>query len=479
MYRKAFAILAIAAAALAQDVIQPGGPLPTAAPTRAATVQGSYIVSFAPGTPAAERANTALAAGALLRHNYATVSAMAVTVPNDAALETIRRNPRVTSITPDHVITTRAKGGPKPPPPPPPTLAPPVSFDTRQVVSVEVQRVGWPTPTSHGQNIGVAVVDSGIDFQHPDLAPSPTSFSAFGASCDDDGGHGTHVAGMIGALNNSIGIIGVAPAATLYCVKVLTNVLTGSDATIIAGLDWIAQNANTVTPPIRVVNMSLGRPLDTSIGETLANSVLRPLVQDLYNMGIVVVASAGNDELLQVSDMVPSGFPEVISVASTTAAHGVRTCVLFGIPGLTDVQADTASDFTTDGAGVTISAPGEQHTDIVALGSAGCVGLQYGTLSTTMNTNGATRKIPSGAGLFEARGTSFAAPLVSGVVARLLQTGTVTGSGSGLVEGVRTWITTHASRPNEAPLTHPWSDGGELVVQSFDGIREGIVQAPF
>lgn len=483
MYRYAFAILAfIATTALAQDVIQPGGALPSRSSQGAAAIPRAYIVSFAPGTSAAERANTALAAGAPLRHNYASVSAMAVTVPNDAALESIRRNPRVTRITPDHVISTQARGGGgKPPGVGGGGGVPPVSFDTRQVVSNEVQRVGWPTPTSHGQGIGVAVIDSGIDLQHPDLAPSATAFNGVnGASCDDDGGHGTHVAGMIAALNNGIGIIGVAPAATLYCVKVLTSMLTGDESATLAGLDWVIQNHASVTPPIRVVNMSLGRPLDIANGETLTSAEMRTFIQALYNLGIVVVASAGNDPNREITDMIPSGFPEVISVASTTATHGIRTCLLFGIAGLTDVQADTASDFTTDGPGVTISAPGEQHTDIVSLGSAGCAGLQYGTLSTTMNTTGATRKIPSGAGLFEARGSSFAAPLVSGAVARLLQMGLVPlDSGTATVEAVRTWIVNNASRRTEAPLSHPWADPGELFFQSFDGVREGVLQAPF
>lgn len=481
MHRYAFSILAlVSTVALAQDVIQLGGPPPGRPPQAVTAAPRAYIVEFTPGTNPNDRAATALAAGALIRHNFTATSAMAVTVPNEGALEAIRRNPRVSRIVPDRIISSQAKGGGKPPPPPPPP-PPPASFDTKQLISFEVQRVGLPTATSHGQGIGVAVLDTGIDLQHPDLAPSATSFNAItGGSCDDDGGHGTHVSGMIAGLNNAIGIVGVAPAATLFCVKVLNSTLSGTDSDTLEGLDWVIQNHALVTPPIRVVNMSLGRPLDTATGETLANSVMRPFIQALYDLGIVVVASAGNDRTKEITDMIPAGFSQVISVASTTAASGIRTCLLFNMPGLTDVAADTASDFTTDGASVTISAPGEQHTDIVSLGSAGCVGLQYGTLSTTMNTTGATRKIVSGAGLLEARGSSFAAPLVSGVVARLLQMGLVPlDSGAATVEGVRTWITTNASRRNEAPLVHPWSQTGEIVDQTPDGVLEGIAQAPF
>src|SRR6185503_11992383 len=211
---------------------------------------------------------------------------------------------------------------PPPQPPPPPT---PVVFDTRQLISTEVQRVGPPATGSDGVGIGIAVIDSGIDFNHPDLAPAPnaaaTSFNAVnpGTSCQDDGGHGTHVSGMIAALNNSIGIVGVAPAATLYCVKVLGSDLTGTDSQLLAGLEWVLDNHGLVTPPIRVVNASLGRVLDTATGETLATSVFRPAIQALYAQGIVVVVSAGNDPTIEISQTVPAGFPEVLAVASTVA----------------------------------------------------------------------------------------------------------------------------------------------------------------
>ena len=108
---------------------------------------------------------------------------------------------------------------------------------------------------------------------------------------------------------------------------------------------------------------------------------------------MVVVLFAGNDPDSEISQLIPAGFPEALAVASTTANNGIRTCLLFGDLRLGPVSADTASGFTTDGSGVTVSAPGEERTDIVELGSAGCVGLQYGTLSTTLNTGGVSRKL--------------------------------------------------------------------------------------
>jgi subtilisin family serine protease len=466
-----------------QEIIQPTSSWRSSGQARPAKRPNGYIVHFAKGTSQGARALAAFQAGAAIGYNYSSVEAIAVTVPNENALNALKRNGAVTKVAPDFVVEAavvrgEARGG-KPGggggTPPPPSLG----LSTTQQVSYEVQRVGIPAAGSDGTGIGVAVLDSGIDFNHPDLAPgangSGTAFNAIvpGTSCQDDGGHGTHVAGLIGALNNGIGIVGVAPASKLYCVKVLTGALSGTDSQLMAGLDWVIQNRATVNPPIRVVNASLGRPLDT--GETLDNSALRPMVQALYNAGVVVVVSAGNESNMEIAQLVPAGFPEVISVASTTANNGIRTCYLAGLPSLGPVGADTASGFTTDGAGVTVSAPGEERSDIVTLGSSGCVGLEYGTLSTTLNSAGVSRKLVPG--LYEARGTSFSAPLVAGVVARVMQKALVAGTRNAAeVEGIRTWLQTNASRKNTAPLDHPWA--GEIYDYTFDGVREGVAQAP-
>jgi subtilisin len=469
-----YAAVIVSGAAMAQDVVRVGEPGPAGTnPAALAAISNDYIVTFARGTTQNERGNAAFLAGVTLRHNYTGIDAVAISASDPATLATLRQNPKVTGVVPDWIVRASTKGGGHGGGPTP------ISFDTRQLISTEVQRVGPPATGSDGAGIGVAVIDSGIDFNHPDLAPAPnapaTSFNAItsGASCQDDGGHGTHVSGLIAALNNDIGMVGVAPAATLYCVKVLGSDLSGTDSSLMAGMDWVLQHHNSVNPRIRVVNMSLGRPLGAS--ETLDNSPLRPMVQALYNQGIVVVVSAGNDPTVEISQLVPAGFPEVLAVGSTVGSNGIRTCLLFGDPDLGVVLADAASGFTTDGSGVTISAPGEERTDIVTLGSLGCVGLEYGTLSTTLNTTGASRKlVPS---LAEARGTSFSAALVSGIVARVLQKQLVpVDSGSATSEGVRTWLRNNASRAGTAPLDQPWAN--IIYTYSFDGIREGIAQAP-
>ena len=292
---------------------------------------GDLIVMFRGETPSARRAEAVHRAGAQLRFNYETVSAAAVTVPSATVHRLLAGHPDVIAIVPDRPVSAHAKPGGS-------------GGSTGQVVPAGVQRIGavpgvlpWT-----GAGIGVAVVDTGIDFNHADLGPlGAACFSAFGA-CQDDNGHGTHVTGIIAARNNTIDVVGVAPAAVAYAVKVLNAQGSGQDSTIMAGLDWIAQNADLVSPPIRVVNMSLGRP-----GTPDDNPALRGAVQAARSKGISIVVSAGNDSSSDVSRQVPADYPEVIAVASTTALGGSNNrCGFFG----GTIAGDTASSFTTDGA---------------------------------------------------------------------------------------------------------------------------------
>jgi subtilisin family serine protease len=407
-----------------------------------------YIVVFRDNVTAAERAAITGREGAAIRFNYTTVSAAAVRVPNENALSALSNNAAVLRVIPDRPIFAIQA-------PAAATKSKPGGGETSgQTVPLGVVRVGTPTAAgaavpSDGNGIGVAVVDTGIDFAHADLAPSATSFTAFGSSCQDNNGHGTHVTGTIAALDNSIGVIGVAPKATPYCVKVLDASGSGSDATLIAGLDWVRQNRNTVTPPIRVVNMSLGRE-----GTLDDNPALHAVVKALYDAGIVTVVAAGNDPSLEVSQNVPATYPEVFAVASTTAAGGSNKCRFLS----SAIAADTASFFSSDGKltgliGVTISAPGEDREDV----SSGCLISSAGILSTNLG-GGTTRK----------SGTSMAAPHVSGIVARYIQK-----LGTGLKpEDIRTLLRGNAQGFGSAPLNSPTSS------YSYDGEREGVAKAP-
>lgn len=358
-------------------------------------------------------------------------------------LAALAADPRVVRVIPDRAVSAIGKpssgGG-----------------STAQVVPEGVKRIG-AAPGSlayNGTGVGVAVVDTGVDFNHADLQPlGGASFSAFGGTAQDNNGHGTHVAGTIAARNNAVGVVGVAPAATLYGVKVLDAAGSGSDAGVTAGLDWVAANAALVTPPIRVVNMSLGRA-----GSLDDNPIQRAAIQNLVANGIAVIVAAGNDASLEVSQQVPSTYPEVIAVASTTAKAG--TNAYRGFSGV--IGADTASYFTSDGAfnsttgiGVSISAPGETQENISKAGYIQSVGI----LSTKL-----------GGGMTSMSGTSMASPHTAGVAALVWQKALVLGQFV-TPEQIRGNIRGSATN-SAAPLDSPTSG------YTFDGMREGVLSAP-
>jgi subtilisin len=399
-----------------------------------------YIVTFRPGTDRGNRARAVANHGAALRFNYSGVDAAAVTIPNDDALSAFMNDPSVMAVVPDRLVSAyqdvrgNAKASGKPGG---------GGGGSGQVVPAGVTRVGVPTTLSNGDGIGVAIVDTGIDLGHPDLGSPVDAFSAFGGSCTDDEGHGTHVAGTVAARDNTIDVIGVAPKAQLYCVKVLDSTGSGSDAEVMAGLDWVLVNHALVQPNIRVINMSLGRP-----GSVDDNPSFHELIKSLEAAGVAVVVAAGNDASAEISQKIPAAYSEVIAVASATALTGSNQCRRLSGP----IAADTASYFTTDGANVVVSAPGEDAEDV----SRGCLISSTGILSTRL-----------GGGTTRMSGTSMASPHVAGIVARHFQA-----NPAFTVSDVRHFLALDAARKTVAPFDSP------TTTYTFDGIREGIAKAP-
>ena len=241
-------------------------------------------------------------------------------------------------------------------------------------------------------NINVFVVDTGIS-AHPDLnIVSGINFtSTIRTAWTDGNGHGTHVSGIIGALDNSFGIVGVAPGIRLWAVKVLSDNGSGSTSNIIAALDWILQKRNVLWAGIGIVNMSLGGGVNTALDNA---------VNKLLNNGIVVVVAAGNSSI-DAANFSPARTPNAITVGATSP-----------IP-----LYNTLASFSNYGSLVDILAPGTSITSTYLANG-------YASLS----------------------GTSMAAPVVTGTVALMLSGQTIAGGNTiTFVNNVRNKLVTVSS----------------------------------
>ena len=255
-------------------------------------------------------------------------------------------------------------------------------------------------------SVGVAVLDTGIDLDHPDLVAHDGKNCVASGSADDDNGHGTHVAGTIGARNQGAGVVGVAPGTALYAVKVLDGSGSGLWSNIICGIDWVTANAASLG--IKVANMSLG-----GLGDDYSTCAGDPLHQAICNStdaGVVYTAAAGNNgwDWGAPPPDVPAWFPEVLTVTAVADSDGTPGGT-GGAPGCRPAEVDdkraSFSNFSreADDDGHAIAAPG------VCIRST-WPGGGYATLS----------------------GTSMAAPHVAGLVALCLGEGGAGGPCTGL-----------------------------------------------
>jgi thermitase len=216
--------------------------------------------------------------------------------------------------------------------------------------------------------VRIAVVDTGIDAGHPDLAGKVVAAANFTDSntTQDLSGHGTHVAGVAAAsFDNSIGIAGMAPDARLMDIKVLavdqTGGTTGDCADVADGVVWATDHG------ANVLNLSLGSPTPCL--------ALELAVQYATSHGALVVAAAGNEG--STSRFYPAAFPDVLSVAATT-------------------NQDQLAGFSNRGASwVDVAAPGDGIVSTLPTFDNGSGAVGYGFMS----------------------GTSMAAPIVSGIAA--------------------------------------------------------------
>lgn len=220
-------------------------------------------------------------------------------------------------------------------------------------------------------DVDVAIIDTGIDFDHPDLnvvgGVNCARGGPFGGSCadggDDDHYHGTHVGGTVGAIDNGAGVVGVAPGARLWAVKVLNSRGSGYTSWIVAGIDWVAANAGT----IEVANMSLG-------GSGFSQAEY-DAIQGAVNAGVAFAVAAGNSND-DANGYSPAAFDNVLTVSALAdfdgkaGGSGAATC--------RSDQDDTLADFSNWGSAVQIAAPG-----VCILSTFPIEQGEYGTISGT------------------------------------------------------------------------------------------------
>ncbi|MCX5794554.1 MAG: S8 family peptidase [Elusimicrobia bacterium] len=226
-----------------------------------------------------------------------------------------------------------------------------------------IARVNAPAAwkTSMGAGVKVAVIDTGIDYNHAALKVNVKGgFNAVDEKNPndfmDDQGHGSHVSGTIAGVYNggngagNSGVIGVAPKASLYGVKVLDAQGGGSYSTIIAGIEWAVKNG------MQVANMSLGAPEGTD--------ALHQAIIAAKKAGLVIMAAAGNDSGAPVG--YPAAYPETICVTASN-------------------DQDQMASFSSKGSALTFIAPGE---DILSVKLGGGYIKHSGTSMATPHMTG-------------------------------------------------------------------------------------------
>lgn len=294
--------------------------------------------------------------GAKVRHVYRhALRGFSAEIP-DAVLEAVRRDQRVRYVVPDRVVRVFQR----PPGPPGPRPGP------AQLTPTGVNRIDADlNPTAkidkidERVDVDIAVIDTGvapvadINLYKRVSCLNSSLFGCVEGAGNDGNGHGTHVAGTAAAIDNTVGVVGVAPGARVWGIRVLNNQGFGTDSDVIAGIDYVTAHAGE----IEVANMSLGGPGtdDNNCGHT-NNDPMHTAVCALVDAGVVLVVAAGNDgENAALST--PAAYDEAITVSAFTDTDGTPGGAG---PGTIYGSDDTMASFSNFGADVDIAAPGVQ-----------------------------------------------------------------------------------------------------------------------
>jgi PKD repeat protein len=410
----------IAIVVLALLTITPAAPAVAEAPADARVI---VVLEQDAGDPATAAVEIARAHGGTVGFVYRhALRGFSMELP-EPALAGLARHPRVAWVEPDVVLS--------------------IAQTESQVIPTGIDRIDAdvnPPTVDLGPygNPELAILDTGIMAGHSDLHvvaytdctsaifyPTFGGCSADGNPWDEDGnGHGTHVSGIAAARDNDHGVIGTAPDARLWSIKVLSDDGTGYLGGILAGIDLVTSQAHV----IKVANMSLGfEGSAASLDTAITNSV---------NAGVVYVVAAGNSAK-DASTFSPANHPDVIAVSALAdfdgkpGGLGAHTC-------REDVD-DTLADFSNFGSTVDIAAPGV------------CI------LSTWND-----------GGYFTASGTSMASPYVAGAMLRYIaESGPFTQNRSG-AEAARAGFFATYTAPADGPVGFTGGSGEPLLYMGGD-----------
>lgn len=328
--------------------------------------------------PGQSQADLVSSHGGNITRQFRIVPAVAARIPPQA-MAALQNAPGIAAVEPDGVVNAHGEYD--------------VVWGINKVKAPVVHSGAWigpdvtPVPI-RGAGIRVAVLDTGIDYTHPDLwANYSGGYDFVNNDSDprDDQGHGTHVAGTIAGLLDNAGVVGVAPEVDLYAVKVLSSTGSGSFSSIIAGIDWSINNG------MHVLNLSLGSSTDPG-------STVRAAFDNAAAAGLMVLASAGNSGPGTDTVGYPAKYDSVIAVGSTTST-------------------DAISSFSSTGPAVEVAAPGS-------------------SIYSTLN----------GGGYGYMSGTSMACPHAVGVAALILAAGVTDANGDGKRNDEARWILSATAR---------------------------------
>ena len=265
----------------------------------------------------------------------------AATVP-DATVAALRMDPAVAYVSPDAAA---------------------IPSGSTQVVPTGIRRVNGDVSSARSGdgrgavNSDVAVIDSGIDLANPDLNVVGGVNCSSGQGFADEMGHGTGVAGVLAARDDASGVVGMAPGARLWAVRVFNKGGRANDSNLLCGFDWVTAHSDV----IHVANYSGGGPGtdDHNCGLTIGDPIHQSVCA-MVRAGVTLVVSAGNDSE-DASNTIPASYDEVITVSALADFDGVPggltppTC---GPKTFAHTTDDTFVFFSNYGADVDLIAPG-------------------------------------------------------------------------------------------------------------------------